>query len=149
MSQRLGYFVAGVVIRQRRRRRVEVLVMDTVGHLGVQTTKFPGGLAEPEDGGDPEKTLKRELEEESGLRVRSDAKTYLLLKTHDNRDRYFYLVRKRDCLGTLRIKIIKDGPTTLFRPHWVDFENFEADLFARHQTALTNLGKLFPEPRER
>ncbi len=143
MSARGRYFVAGVIARWKK-QRLQLLVMNTKivegPRAGERSLKFPGGMEESQDNGNPEKTLRAEIEEETGLRIRDNAIVSLLSKVSvEDHDKYFFLVWKRDCEGARRTKTIKDGNTVLYPPHWADLEFLKPVLYRTHRLALEKL----------
>ncbi len=76
------YFAAGVITR-RRKGRFEFLVEDVEYRDGCRDIKFPGGMEEAVDSGNPRKTLREELEEETGRLRRENERLQRRVETAD------------------------------------------------------------------
>lgn len=130
MSGRSGYYVAGIVFRRRRSEEgliTEVLVMDTLrgGKNKVALVQLPGGMQKDSDSSNPERTLRRELLEETSLVIVPDAEPFHLPTIVDkNHERHFYVVRETDTSGYLRTTPLEDGNTALGEPYWLDLRDF-------------------------
>jgi 8-oxo-dGTP pyrophosphatase MutT (NUDIX family) len=116
-----------------------------------ERVEFPGGRNIASDNENSEKTLRREILQETGLRIQVDANLHLFWTVRGDEEKYAYLVWWEDCSGALRIDHpIKDGETTLLGlPYWEDLEELKASsvLFRRHQNLLSKLEEILPMPR--
>ncbi len=140
MHERRRYFAAGVIVRRTKKgyRFLVQVSEETKGPTaGKKQLKFPGGMDSLKDNGNPEKTLRSEIEEETGYFIKDEASPVLLFsdKTGDI-DKYFYLVHKGDCVGTRRKKLVRDGSTILYPPVWADLEYIRGRLHPTHLPVL-------------
>ncbi len=117
----LKFFAASVIVR-RRHSHYEVLVEDAEYPDGHKETKLAiGGMQEAIDSGNPARTARREVEEETGLKMRDHVDPRLVheLEVGEHK-KFFYLMWRGNFKGSIRRKKIKDGDTTLHPPMWVD-----------------------------
>ena len=142
-----SYFAAGIIAR-RRKNKIEYLVMKTEKlygpDAGLLLTKFPGGMEEPPDNRNPEKTLREEIEEETGFRIKDGANVRVLLQQEvmDNHHKFFFLTWRSQCRGRLRTETIDDGHTRLYRPEWVDLDTLHTIICDSHRPVLEKLDGL-------
>ncbi|MCR4279346.1 MAG: NUDIX hydrolase [Candidatus Zambryskibacteria bacterium] len=142
-------YATACVVARRRKGRLEFLVMDTVRlegrHKGIKLTQFPMGMAEPEDNGNPEKTLNAEVEEETGLSIKGHAKVNLLHFEQfggNEHAKLFFLVWRSGFRGKIRTHEISDRRTLLGIPYWVNLEVLKAKLCESHRPVLEKLEAL-------
>jgi 8-oxo-dGTP pyrophosphatase MutT (NUDIX family) len=141
-----GYFAAVVITRWTKRgpRYLVQWSQDLKGpNVGKKLLKFPGGMEEVEDNGNPEKTMRSEVEEETGFCINDDTEVNLLVKvSRKGHDQYFYQVRKNDCSGRCRTKAIRDGSSIHYPPFWADVAFLQEHLHITHRPALERLLEL-------
>ena len=138
----LRYFAA-VVIAREGNRGIEILCVRSQdwkeGEQGRVLTRFVGGMEEPEDRGDLIKTLRREVLEKTGLRIKEDAKVRCLgnFGTWSHSKHFFYLSAS-DCDGAVRQQEVIDRrrARTMFPPKWVPLVEVGDELCITHQPAL-------------
>lgn len=143
------WYYAGALLVRRRRGELKALIMKTVkrygSEAGLELYQLPGGMEELCDNGNPIKTLDRELGQETGFRLRENHKgdpPKVAKVTIEDHVRYFYLLWRTECLGTLRTTVIEDRAKTLHVPTWEDLEFFEKNLCKSQRTVLHTFRKL-------
>ncbi len=101
--------------------------------------KFPGGMHKTTDR-DFEATARRELQDETGFRIRQGVVLTVFdnYKIEDQR-KYFFLVKKSKCRGKLRSTPVPDGDSVILEFKWLTYEELERDLLWKHQPPLTKL----------
>ncbi len=117
----LKFFAASVIAR-RRHNHYEVLVEDAEYADGRKETKFAiGGMQEAIDSGNPARTARREVEQETGLKMRDHVDPRLIheLEVGEHK-KFFYFMWRGNFKGSIRRKKIRDGDTILHPPVWVD-----------------------------
>lgn len=83
---------------------------------------------------DFEATIRRELPDETGLRVRQGAKLlspfgYKL----DEQWKYLFILKRKQCRGRLRKGEIPDGESILSEPQWLTYTELVEKLFHTHR----------------
>jgi len=119
------HFACAVICRQTR-EGMEALVLDSIstdprtGRKSEVQIKFPGGMQKGSE--EPFNTMRREVLEETGLKVERGREVYKAPSPSDPKLIQFgYLVEIDDCSGRLRDqKPIVDGDTVLSQLRWVD-----------------------------
>ncbi|MBI2086705.1 MAG: NUDIX domain-containing protein [Candidatus Zambryskibacteria bacterium] len=144
MTVKQGGYFAAVCITRLTKKGPQYLVQwsqDLTGpNTGRKLLKFPGGMEELEDNGNPEKTMRSEVEEETGFRINDDAEVTLLAKiVRVIHVQYFYLAWKRDCSGQKRAKVIKDGNSIHYPPFWASMDYLREHLHRTHRPVLEHL----------
>lgn len=121
----MAHFACAVICR-RTREGMETLVFDSVstdprtGRKSEVQIKFPGGMQKGSE--EPFNTMKREVREETGLKVERGREVYRAPSPSDPKLIQFgYLVEIDDCSGRLYDKkLITDGNTELSNLRWVN-----------------------------
>ncbi len=137
-------FVAGPIARKKK-SEVRFLVMwtwDLVdGRVGRESKlKFSGGMEHPAERGDLQATWREEVQEETGLIIRQDAQIeYLCYVAYGEHKKHFMLAWRRDCDGSLRKRVIRDGRTVLGVPFWANKQFLEEHLYENHRIVLDRL----------
>lgn len=144
------YFAGGVIYRKGPNglELLAVTVKTTEARFQDQKpqVKFPGGTNDghPEDRGVLD-TLRREIEEETGLRVKKEARLEMIyyekLKADPFRQRpphfkEFYLVSFDECEGELRSEESRGTDTMVSVPRWYEVDELKWVLYRTHQKAL-------------
>lgn len=132
------YFAAGIIAR-RKRGLIQYLVQDSEYRDGRIETKFPGGMNMHVDSSNPFRTLEEELEEETGLTIKSDVNPELILKTDSEPTMYFFFLWRSKCKGTIRKITIRDGTSVLRPPEWLDADSLRERLYRTHQPVIPKL----------
>jgi len=143
-------YLSLAIITRLKDGRIECVAMEVQRPQRDKRIEFPGGSNEPQDKNDPIQTLRREVFQETGLCIKPDVDPYLLWTVRGEVEKFVYLVRRKDCSGSLRTKeTIKDGESILYPIFWRDLEALgsEALLFKRHQNLLSKLDEFLPKPR--
>lgn len=142
-----GRYYAGLVLANvnHKRQRIEFLVQEAEYVGGRRETKNAGGMEEPEDHGDPVRTLRREIRHELQIQIRGVIKPQLLVHVpeSDSPEKYFYFAWFGDCNGRLRTTPKDDGEDTLLHPpRWVTFGEYKKLLIRTHQPVIQELERL-------
>jgi 8-oxo-dGTP pyrophosphatase MutT (NUDIX family) len=107
--------------------------------------RWPGGKAKGHDK-KPERTGRRELKEETGLRLKPSAKVLELgsYEVENGHIQHFFGALYKDCIGTLRNEIKhEESGAILYVPRWVTLEYAMAHLDGNHRRAARSLaGKI-------
>lgn len=133
----MAHFACAVICR-RTREGMEALVFDSVsteprsGRRSKVQIKFPGGMQKGSE--KPFDTMRREVSEETGLKVERGREVYRAPSPSDPKLIQFgYLVEIDDCSGRLRNKKLMDGNTELSNLRWVNLRVVErGGLFPTH-----------------
>lgn len=142
-----SYSSVGVIPR-RIKSGLQFLVLDAVRNdgpnAGLKLTKFAGGMGEPDDNGNPEKTLRAETTEETGLTIKPEARIRELLTINENRrhKKFFHLVWRSSCRGKIRILPVADTRSRLGAPYWLSFAELETKICDTHRPVLKVLREL-------
>ena len=131
------YAAVSVIIR-RRHGCHEYLVQDVEYKDGGVVTKFVGGKEEPEDNGNPQKTIREEVEEETGLRLRDSVEAKILLESVTKRGNplFFFLLWRGNFKGNIRRDVIHDDRAKLYPPRWITRAELEKQICPTHRPVL-------------
>ncbi|MBI2065627.1 MAG: NUDIX domain-containing protein [Candidatus Zambryskibacteria bacterium] len=139
MLQRRRYFAAGVIAR-RTKKGLEFLVLEAEYESGHREIKFPGGMEDKADSGNPHRTLREEIEEETGLRLKDGAEPRLIREVlKEDHQQFFFFLWRSNFRGSVRRVPIKDGLTVLHPPFWVNLETLRTRLYRTHRPVLDTL----------
>ncbi len=107
-----------------------------------EQVKFPGGKMVPGEA-NPTVTLKREVPDETGLRLKKGAKSEVVYeyerpgeKPGEDHTQVFYLIPYGSFEGELRKQDVRDGLEVLGPPRWVPALELGRELWDSHQGAL-------------
>jgi len=90
-----------------------------------------------------EATARREVRSETNLRIKKSVTPRLLTRfKFDDQWKFFYIVNRKECRGTLRRHTIEDGDSILSKPEWMTLEELEAHLTHTHKLVLIDLKKV-------
>lgn len=111
----------------------------------LPTSKFPSGTNDdhPEDSGDPEKTAKRELFEETGLVVETHNLILVYTRKIGSHTKVWYGVGKHLCSGVLRTKEKREKRSILSPPYLVKLVDLRRYINPNHLPALIEIMKDF------
>lgn len=104
-----------------------------------EQVKFPGGSnRDYPDETDPWETCKRELFQETGLRVKPGVRPVIMYEVTlgNGHRKVFYIISIEDCEGELRTEEIMDGDDRLSAPYLITEEAAREFVYETHQPAL-------------
>ena len=146
----ISYAAIGVIAR-RGRHDIEFLTIDVEyffwdggrQNTKQRLTKFPGGMNELSDQGNPQRTLQEELFEETGLIIKPGAKIRdLMTRQYNGNWKFFYLVWRSACRGHVRTKVDCDKRSILYVPEWLTYAELEKKLCPSQRNVLPQLRNL-------
>ncbi|MBA3732912.1 NUDIX hydrolase [Patescibacteria group bacterium] len=133
---------AGAIVWRFCKGRLEVLVIDSKSvdsrySKKPTQTKFPGGgRKKRKKERTPVLTMRRELWEETGLRLKPAVVPEEIHVVVENFPMFFYLIKEEDLEGKIRMHEILDGTDRLSSPYWISDEEAIKKVFRTHQMAL-------------
>lgn len=141
-----GPYYAAVFIARQGDHGIELLTIRSARwkerEPGRDLLRCVGGMEEPEDGGRPELTVRREVLRKTGLTVKEKAAMrYLGDFPSGPHSKHFFFLWADGLSGSLRRDEIQDFRRwrTLFAPKWVDLVEVEQEIYVGHSPALQAL----------